>query len=396
MSPAVSKGKSEPVRIAVVGGGLTGLIATALLAHAGHEVHLVAPENASGDGRTTAMLNPTIEMLDNAGLWDGIEEHSAPLKTMRLIDGSKRLLRAPVTDFDSNEIDLDAFGQNVPNALMCKRVEASLAERPAVTRHSAFVKSADVEADVVTMTLDDGTSLSAQQVIAADGRNSVLREAAGISTRSWSYPQTALVTTFAHTLPHGGVSAEFHTETGPFTQVPLPATKETRHRSSLVWVVRPEDVDDLMDLELDDLSLAIEEGLQSSFGKVTAERGLQAFPLTGLTANSFAVEHVALVGEAGHVFPPIGAQGFNLAARDIRDVIATLGEEEPGSKAFASSYNKRRLADVNLRTVGVDVLNRSLLTDFLPVQAGRVAGIAALRNIQPLRRFAMRQGLGAS
>ncbi|EFL90339.1 2-octaprenyl-6-methoxyphenyl hydroxylase [Ahrensia sp. R2A130] len=379
----------------MVGGGLTGLIATAVLAQAGHEVHLVAPKAASKDGRTTAMLNPTVEMLDAAGLWDGIEEHSAALKTMRLIDGSKRLLRAPITDFEAAEVGLDAFGHNVPNNLMCERVEQVFTNMANVQRHAALVSAAEVSSEGVTLQLDDGTELTVPQVIAADGRNSVLREAAGISTRSWSYPQTALVTTFAHSLPHGGVSAEFHTESGPFTQVPLPSIKGTKHRSSLVWVVKPEDAHDLIDLDIETLSMRIEDRLQSSFGKVTAERGLQAFPLTGLTANRFAAKGVALVGEAGHVFPPIGAQGFNLAARDISDVIATLADQEPGTEAFARAYNSRRLADVNLRTTGVDIMNRSLLTDFLPVQAGRVAGIAALRNIEPLRRFAMRQGLGA-
>ena len=135
--------------------------------------------------------------------------------------------------------------------------------------------------------------------------------------RKWSYPQTALVLNFKHTRPHGGVSTEFHTETGPFTQVPLPATASAHHRSSLVWVINPQQVENLQNKSLAELSKIVETKLQSCFGAVSIEAAPQAFPLSGMTANRFAANRVALVGETGHFFPPIGAQGFNLSLRDI-------------------------------------------------------------------------------
>jgi len=338
---------------------------------------------------------PTVETLKALSLWGGIEPHTAPLKTMRLIDGSKRLVRSPVADFNANEIDLEAFGYNVPNALMIANMEKAIAENPSIVRFDGLLSESSISEDDVTLTLDSGEQLTSKLAVAADGRNSILRTSASIDVKEWSYPQTALVLTFGHTLPHNSVSAEFHTETGPFTQVPLPATSEHKNRSSLVWVVDPEDAETLINTDLADLSLQIEQKLQSSFGKCFVENKPGSIPMKGMTAKSFGANRVVLVGESGHVFPPIGAQGFNLGMRDVNDLCTCLHHsDDPGSHAVTLDYHRKRVSDVHLRTMGVDVMNRSLLTDFLPVQLARTVGISALKNVSSLRRFAMQQGLG--
>ena len=387
--------------MSVTGGGLVGLVAALKLApiclSRGGKLALVAPVHASSDQRTTAMLMPSVEMLRELNVWDAIEDEAAALKVMRLIDGSTRLIRAPVTDFRVSELGLEAFGYNVPNATMIARLEAAIAASPAIDRFDASLERAECGETHVELHLDDGTSHVAQLAVAADGRNSTLRKAAGIKAREWSYPQTAIVLNFAHTLPHNGVSTEFHTETGPFTQVPLPEAQESEHRSSLVWVVRPDQAEEILSAQLDDLSIRIETRLQSCFGMVSVEDRPQAFPLSGMTATSFGANRVALVGESGHVFPPIGAQGFNLGLRDVADLSKVFCGKYDNSEIniLTDTYNRKRSRDIKFRTSGIDVLNRSLLTDFLPVQAMRVAGMSALGEIPWLRQFAMRQGLGA-
>lgn len=385
----------------VVGGGLTGLLAALKLAkqaeNDGTRLALVAPKREATDGRTTAMLMPTIAVLEELDLWEGMEDIAAPLRTMRLIDGSQRLIRAPMADFVANEAGLDAFGFNVPNAEMAALMEERLAASTAIQRFDSVVESAQCGTDGMHLVLDDGTELTTPVAVAADGRHSVLRQAAGIGTDTWQYPQTAVVLTFAHSLPHNGVSAEFHTETGPFTQVPLPnqnrkLPKNMPYRSSLVWVVGPDDAPGLVDKPLLDLSRMVEEGLQSSFGKVQVEAAPQAFPLSGMSTKQHAAQGVYLVGEAGHVFPPIGAQGFNLSVRDVVDLAKVLGDNP---QAATEAYNRKRKADIRLRTQGVDLLNRSLLTGFLPVQMARMAGISMINAVSPLRKFLMQQGLGA-
>ncbi|MEM9734686.1 MAG: UbiH/UbiF family hydroxylase [Pseudomonadota bacterium] len=383
--------------VVVVGGGLTGLLAALKLDHAGKQVTLVAPEQVSTDGRTTAMLMPTIDVLEELGLWEGIEEISAPLRTMRLIDGSKRLIRAPMADFQASEASLDAFGFNVPNADMVTLMEEHVAKAKNIQRIDAKATAASCQNKGTEITLDNGDVLHAEIAIAADGRHSTLRDAAGIKPKTWQYPQTAVVLTFAHSLPHNGISAEFHTETGPFTQVPLPLQgrkmpKGMKYRSSLVWVVKPKYAPELVDKPLDKLSTMVEEGLQSSFGKVAVEDQPQAYPLSGMSTDKHAAHNIFLVGEAGHVFPPIGAQGFNLSVRDVVDLTEVLAKNCGNA---SDAYNRKRKADIRLRTQGVDVLNRSLLTGFLPVQMARTAGISLINAVAPLRKFLMQQGLGA-
>lgn len=384
------------VKIAVVGAGLIGLMATTELANRADlsdtRIALVGPRGEGTDGRTTAMLMPTVERLRQAGVWESVQEKTAPLRTMRLADGSKRLLRAPLVDFDAGEIEQDAFGYNVPNADLIELLEQHLSAKTNVSRIESPVESCTANGTGIALHLSSEQRISSAVVVAADGRGSMLRECAGIETRSWSYPQVALVTNFTHTLPHNGVSTEFHTETGPFTQVPLPAKKGAKQRSSLVWVVNPKEVDGILALDLNTVSRRIESRMQSMLGAVTVEKPLQSFPLSGMTARRFAANRIALVGEASHVFPPIGAQGFNLGVRDVVAFAETIDLADiDGSLA---AYDQSRRADVATRTAGVDLLNRSLLTGFLPVQMARAAGLGILSAFTPLRKLAMRQGMG--
>lgn len=386
--------------ICIVGGGLVGKVAAlelaARLKGANASLALIAAEPTNPDKRTTAMLMPAIEMLQNLGLWSDIAPLTAPLQTMRLIDGSNRLIRAPMVDFHSSEIDMPAFGYNVPNADMLAALDAAIEADETIKwfRQTANVTSLGTEGAVIET--DDGAVIGTQLIVAADGQNSMCREAAGIPAQKWSYPQTAIVLNFSHSLPHGGISAEFHTETGPFTQVPLPASDKAKYRSSLVWLVEPQQADGLVAMGLDQLSQIIEEKLQSSYGKVKVENAPVALSMRGMTATIFGANRVVLIGESGHLFPPIGAQGFNLGMRDLRDLVAVLSKAtgDLGSPNIVAAYDRKRQADVKARTVGVDMMNRSLLTDFLPVQFVRSLGLSALGSVSPLRKLAMFQGLG--
>ncbi len=398
--------KHAPVSypICVIGGGLVGKVATLELAsrlskfglNDDQKIAFIAPRTAMQDKRTTAMLMPAIEMFRRLNIWDQIEPLTAPLKTMRLIDGSKRLIRAPVTDFRSSEIDLEAFGYNVPNADMLAALEAAIDVSPNIDTYENFAEVEAIGADYACLRLDDGKEIRSQILVAADGQQSATRQAAGIAVSQWSYPQTAIVLNFAHSLPHAGVSAEFHTETGPFTQVPLPATKSAPHRSSLVWLVSPGHVDKLVALPLEAISELVEEMLQSSYGKCWVEGPPVAIPMRGMTAKQFGANRTVLIGESGHIFPPIGAQGFNLGLRDLRDLVAVLAfnQEDLGSQEVTRAYDRKRQFDVNARTAGVDTMNRSLLTNFLPVQFLRATGLSALGAVPVARKIAMWQGLG--
>ena len=377
--------------IAVVGGGPVGLAAAVLLADSGYDVALVAPPAPASDQRTSALLAGSVALLERLGVWPDLAETAAPLKTMRIVDGTRRLLRAPEVTFDAAEIGLPAFGYNVANTALVAALERALGRRR-ISRVDGLAESVTAGPDAATITLSNGTSLTARLVVAADGRRSQVRDSVAIGIDEWRYDQAALVCNLRHTLPHDDTSTEFHTEHGPFTLVPL-----SGNRSSLVWVDRPEE--SARRLALADAALAaeIEERSASILGAVAVEGKRQVFPLSGMTARAFARSRVMLVGEAAHMFPPIGAQGLNLGYRDVTalgDILAGPFPD-PGDDIRLAAYDRARRVDVLTRTAAVDALNRTLLSAFLPVQALRGFGLFLVDRVPALRQMAMRQGVAA-
>jgi len=379
--------------VAVVGAGPAGLAAAIVLSRAGFSTALIAPPTRPDDVRTTALLGGSVTFFRTLGLWDAIAAAGAELAVMRLVDDTGRLIRAPETAFRASEIGLDGFGVNIVNSALTAILDARVAASPRLARIEAAVEAADLSADAVRLTLSDGRQIVAKLAVAADGKKSRLREAAGISTTSWAHPQSALVLNLAHPVAHDFVSTEFHGPHGPYVLVPLPG-----NRSSVVLVETPDEAERLKSLPDDALALELEHRAHSILGRFTVEPGRQVWPLSSMIANSHGTRRVALVGEAAHTFPPIGAQGLNLSLRDIASLAEILVEAarakaDIGGEETLGTYEKARRLDVETRTRGVDVANRALLSDFLPIQAARSLGFALANAIGPLRRQIMREGL---
>jgi len=378
--------------VAVVGSGLAGLIAAWASAKQAHRVIQISPASSEPDGRTTALLEDSVSYLKELDLWTDLEPMAFPLKTMRIIDATDRLVRAPQVDFRSHEVGLEAFGYNIENRRFADQLSEKLIRLPNYRKIDCGLEKLDLTVEnTAQLRLLNGDLLTARTVIGADGRNSPVRESLGIDKRQWQYPQMALVGNFRHSLPHHDISTEFHTKTGPFTLVPLGS-----NRSSLVCVVDPTQAAQLQDMDNIEINLLMEERMGSILGKVTMERPLKGFPLSGMVASRFGEGPVMLAGEAAHVFPPIGAQGLNLGLRDVREAIRQLERSLTGkadTSNVGGSYSRSRAADINTRTASVDLLNRSLLSDLLPVQMVRSAGLYSLGALSPLRRLMMREGV---
>jgi 2-octaprenyl-6-methoxyphenol hydroxylase len=385
----------------VVGGGPAGLAAALALSAAGLKTRLAAGPHRPGghdrDRRTAALFAGSIELLRNLGVWDACAPHSAPLKAIRLVDDTGRFLKAPEVTFHAREANLEAFGYNVPNDVLLDALMARAASAEGLTLHTtAGARSIVVGRDDVFVSLAEGETLKAPLVVAADGRKSPTREAAGITVTTWSYPQTAVVTWFTHQRDHDGISTEFHRTVGPFTTVPMPG-----RASSLVWVEDPGEAERLLALPESDFRRAIETRLAGLLGTVGEIGPRAAFPLSGLTPDVFARNRVALVGESGHVIPPIGAQGLNLGLRDAATLADCAAEalaagRDPGGRDVMERYSTLRAPDIKGRINTVDILNRTLLSPYLPVHLLRGLGLHILNSVGPLRRRLVQEGVQPS
>jgi len=383
-----------PFAVAVVGAGAAGLAAALAVAREGIPTALVGRHAPVADGRTVALLDGSVRFLGALGAWAAVAPQASPLCELQIVDDTGSLFRPPPARFRAAEIGLDAFGWNVESARLVESLRACARAQDNLTLVEADAAGAVAGETAACIALADGGAVEARLVVGADGAHSPLRAASGVRVRSWAYPQSAITAILAHERPHRDVSTEFHTRSGPFTLVPLPGG----HRSSLVWVTGEGAARRLAALDDAALGQAVERQARAMLGamRVDGPRGL--VPMRGLAVATPVAPRLALIGEAAHVFPPIGAQGLNLGLRDaatLRDAVlaAARDRRDPGSRAVLDGYARARRVDTAARTAAVDLLNRSLLTDLLPVDALRGLGLLAMTQLGPVRRLVMREGV---
>ncbi|MCC7320252.1 MAG: UbiH/UbiF family hydroxylase [Rubellimicrobium sp.] len=391
--------------ILISGGGVAGLAAAAAFGAAGFSVLIVDPAppvtaatDAGADLRTTAFLQPARGLLERAGLWDRLSPHATDLVTMRIVDAGGADGGARVTrDFHAGEVGSGPFGWNLPNWLLRREMAARIAQMPQVDfRPGTGFAGMLAREDEALVRLSDGTSARARLVIGADGRNSAVRQALGIGARVLRYGQKAVVFAVTHDHPHGGMSTEVHRSGGPFTLVPLP-DHGGRPCSSVVWM---EDGPQCLRLmAMDDAGFAAAATERSAWvhGPLRLAAPRQVWPIISQVADALTGPRTALVAEAAHVVPPIGAQGLNMSLADIACLLdlAVTRPAEVGGRAMLDAYARRRHPEIALRVAGVDLLNRASIAGARPLRDLRATGIRALHALGPVRRGLMRLGLGA-
>jgi 2-octaprenyl-6-methoxyphenol hydroxylase len=398
--------------ILIVGGGVAGLAAAARLASDGFAVVIadrappppVDPARDGADLRTTAFLQPAIDTLRRAGAWRRMAAHlpggAEALWTMRLVDaGGRENAARERADFESSEAGDRPFGFNVANTAARAALMARLAELGVPLRAPAALAELTLREDAAFVRLSDGSAWRAGLVIGADGRDSGVREAAGIGVRRWDYGQKALVFAVTHPRPHGGVSTEIHRTGGPFTLVPMP-DRDGAHMSSVVWMERAAEADRLMALDAPAFEIALNERSLDTLGWLQVAGRKAAWPIIGQLADAMVAKRVALIAEAVHVIPPIGAQGLNMSLADLEDLAGRLAAARDagadwGAADVLGAYQRRRWPETAARVAGVDALNRAARADAQVLRDARRIGLAAVGRIPFARRMAMRIGMGA-
>ncbi|MEM7545743.1 MAG: FAD-dependent monooxygenase [Pseudomonadota bacterium] len=388
---------SETYDILIAGGGVAGLTAAAAFGTEGRRVLCVdrAPADAgTRDTRTTAFLMPAIDLLKDAGVWPLLDGETEALDIMRLIDAGGKMNEArEIGDFAAREITDSPFGWNVPNAAMRMALTTRIGQLSNVTlMHETAVDALTLRRDTAIAHLSSGTTARARLVIGADGRDSAVRDLAGIDARRWSYGQKGLVFTVTHEESHRNVSTEIHRTGGPFTLVPMP-DRDGMHRSSVVWMEQAGEADRLAALPDDAFSDVLNERSLGVLGALTPASPRAAWPIISLIAGRLTGPRVALIAEAAHVVPPIGAQGLNMSLGDIAALMTATAGEDPGHPAGLTQYQKR-WRELAARVAGVDALNRAAQAEWQPLRDLRRLGLGTLIRLRPAKHMAMRLGLG--
>lgn len=388
--------------ILIAGGGVAGLTAAAAFGTAGFDVTIVDPtppvtssEATGADLRTTAFLQPAQQFLEAAGLWQRLAPFAAPLQIMRIVDAAAD--PHVIRDFDAADISDKPFGWNLPNWLLRREMVARLKDLPNVDfRPGTGFKNMLARDRTAIVTLSDGSQLDAKLVIGADGRGSAVRNAAEIDVKTKRYGQKAITCAVTHDAPHNNVSTEIHRDGGPFTLVPLP-DHDGKPCSAVVWMDHGPEAVRLSKLDQAAFEAAANDRSAGVYGPLTLVSKRSVWPIISQIADKITGPRVALVAEAAHVMPPIGAQGLNMSLRDLASLLE-LAQANPnavGDRQMLDAYARARHPDIKLRIAGIDALNRASISGGALAQDLRAKGIQMLYGLTPVRRKLMELGLGA-
>lgn len=397
--------RTELFDVVIVGGGLAGLTQGIALASHGMSVAIIDREDparvlrAGFDGRVSAIALASQRMLEAIGLWRHVRE-AQPMWDIRVSDGDSLLF----LHYDHRDLGDAPFGYMVENRIMRQAQQDALAELPGA-QLIAPMTVAKVDRGLpgsgapAQLTLADGRQLRARLVIGADGRQSAMREQAGIRTTTWSYDQTGIVCTVAHELPHEGAAQERFLPAGPFAILPMTDDENGVHRSSLVWTEPTERAGTIMGLDDADFQAEMRRRFGDGYGEAHVVGPRWSYPLTFLHAERYTNHRLALIGDAAHGIHPIAGQGLNLGLRDIAALTEALVEArrlglDPGQADVLERYARWRRTDTLVLSAVTDGLTRLFSNDIAPLRIARDLGLGVVERLPPLKKLFMRHAMG--
>jgi len=385
----------------IFGGGLVGLALAAALDSSGVSTIVVDPadpdlrKDASFDGRTSAVSSSSMRMLETVGVTDHLEQPGCPIRTIAVTDG----LKPGGLHFEPD--DDEALGWMHEN----RHLRAALQARTEVGKNTwllwkSRVASVDRGDHQVVVSLADGRKLCAPLLIAADGRNSRTREAAGINIARWKYDHEAIVSVLRHELPHDHVAYEIFYPTGPFALLPMTDDKEG-HRSAIVWSVPEDDAAGWLSLSDADFAAEAQAAMGRFLGSISLLTPRSTFPLGFHHAAQITAQRLALVGDAAHAIHPIAGQGLNLGFRDAAALAQVLVEGsrlglDLGDTQLLDRYQRWRSLDALSVAFATDSLTRVYGVPGKTASAVRRFGMGLVERITPLKNKLMNEARGTS
>jgi 2-octaprenyl-6-methoxyphenol hydroxylase len=396
----------DKVDILIAGAALNGLAAAVALAgpRALRPLDVLVLDQAdprkfardSFDGRASAITASSRRMLEALGVWDDIAPHAEPMRDIIVTDSKPGATTRPaLLQFGEEDHGGEASAAMVENRhLYGALLDAALASPNIRLEGDRRISSYAFGPGRARVTTDEGDEAQAALLIAADGRASPARKAAGIETYGWSYDQSGIVTTIAHERPHGGRAEEHFLPSGPFAILPL-----KDNRSSLVWTERTGDAKRIMALDDAAFLTELSRRFGGHLGEITVAGPRHAYPLSMQIAQSFIGERLALIGDAAHVIHPIAGLGFNLGLRDVAALAESISDAvklgiDPGSASVLETYARWRRFDTVMTAVATDGLTRLFSNDNPGLRAIRGLGLRAAGSLAAFKGFFMREAAG--
>ncbi|MCI4664081.1 MAG: FAD-dependent monooxygenase [Neomegalonema sp.] len=398
----------ERFDVIIVGAGPAGSAAALSMAQIGLKTALIDRVDplatAKQDLRTTALLSPSIQFLDGLGAWEPLRPRATALTSLRIVDRGEGDGPPLARTFEASETGSELFGWNIANADLKQALSHRLAEEKNLTIFAPaqlLTISRREDLALVTIEIDAGVrSLSAALLVAADGRNSFVRSSAAIDAKRLDLGHRATVFVARHPEPHQNLSIEFYGQGGPFTLVPFLDDADGAPRSSVVWMTRTADSQRLE--AMDDATFAeiATQRSDGAFGPLTVASPRMSWKVESLLAEQFSARRLALMGEAAHAAPPIGAQGLNMSLADAVALSTNVraaheSGADIGAKRLLTAYAHARRSDVSRRVGAIAALNIAADGAAAFIRSARRYGLAAAYDLKPVRNALMRVGLGA-
>lgn len=384
--------------VAIIGAGLIGLTLGTALAAQGLSVAIIeklpfdALNRKTSDGRASAIAAGSRIILSNYGLWDAMQAEAGPINDIRITDGNCPIF----LHFDHTEVGTEPLGHMVENHHIMHALLTKIATLPNLQLFcGTSIVSSQCAQPGATLILEDGAALRARLMVAADGKNSPMRDQAGIPTVKWNYRQTGIVCTVQHDKHHQGIAQERFLPSGPFAILPL---KDGYH-SSLVWTEESRLAPLYLAMNDEDFLFHIRERFGDYLGTVTLASNRFSYPLSVCYAEEYCSTRLALAGDAAHAIHPIAGQGFNLGLRDVEALANTLVHYhglgiDIGSALVLEHYQRLRRAD-NLAMIAItDSLNHLFSNNIAPIRHLRRLGLAAVSHLPKLQQFFMHYAMG--
>ena len=385
--------------VIIVGGGLAGLSLSCMLGNAGLKTAVIDaadPNKAmSGDERTTAISYGSSKILEQAGIWNALENKGCPIRNIKILDGQSSVL----LNFLSEEVENKAFGTILLNSDIRAELKRAVLENENVELIApAHVSDFKLNDESVSVILSDSRELTANLAIGADGRNSFMRDWMGVETRQFSYNQRAIVCIAAHENPHENVAVEHFWAQGPFAILPMIDDENGKHRSSIVFTEHGPKSRSLMTLSREGFETALREKFPQSYGRVDMLGDRNAYSLGLVHARQYIAPRMALIADAAHGIHPIAGQGLNLGFRDVKEMAnlvlhANENGQDIGNSELLETYQRRRRPDNMAMVAFTDGLVRLFSNNAPPLRFARRLGLKAVSKIPMAKRFFMKHAM---